>query len=67
MPQVPEVTQFVDGFLEGPLPEKLRVAGLAEEFRLEAGQGDDGAFLMGVGKTEDEIKVCHIEVNHGYS
>ncbi len=67
MPQTQEVPQFVDGFLEGPLLEELGAAGKAVEFRLEAGQGDDGAFLPEVGKAKDEIEVRHKEVYCGYS
>jgi hypothetical protein len=56
----------VEGFLEGPFLEELRDAGSAVEFRLEAGQGDDGAFLPGVGQAKDEIEIWHKEVNRGY-
>jgi len=42
------------------------LAGQAAEFRLETGQGDDGAFLPGVGKAKDEIEIWHKEVNRGY-
>jgi hypothetical protein len=66
MPQAQEVPQFVDGFLEGPFLEELRVAGQAIKFRLEAGQGDDGAFLLGIGQAKDEIKLWHKKIYPGY-
>ena len=66
VPQAQEVPQFVDGFLEDPFLEELRVAGEAIEFRLKASCGDDGPFMQGVGQAKDEIELWHKEINLSY-
>jgi hypothetical protein len=55
----------VDGLLEGPFLKNPGVGALAVKRRVQARQGDEGAFLPGVRQAEDEVEFRHVEVYPG--